>query len=544
MAKAVIKFDKGTITLRSGKSKISFHRIPESLGKDEKWIKNDIEPIAPTMTVNRLVLEWEERIKLHQDKEMEFDQWRSQNFKNKHLPLVEVKGEKNKEEVTLYLMRRSLEVLKKFHWMILGGRFNQLSHVSSPLLSKPGEYQFLLLVFFSFYSFLRISAIALLVSSPTLFSPSEQLQPPSLAYTTLQQLGKIKGFSNGKTVDHVAETSTGMVLVYPEAYGEHVSMRELELSDEDGTSTTFKDFDNGLHSELNEVKTVFIKMEAAVEQCLIDNKYFDIQKKELSLDNDRLLDHIIYQDVINIVMHVDYVHVNMKSSTSASRSQPLGVIPNTSVSRPQLKSNHLEDRVMSNNSQGKKQEVEDHRRKFKFSNNKTSVTACNDSLNAKTSNVNFVCVTCGKCVLNDNHDLCVLHYINGVNSRTRQPMAVPVRTTEPKHDVNKSVATSSKKTVATDSTVKKSRNITRKLYEQVSKTCSWWYPKYTPSGYKWKPKSEKGNVNPNVSMPLGNASRTANILEHKTPRCSTVSNTPLSSNSFAARRDNSIHRRL
>ncbi|GJT36131.1 retrovirus-related pol polyprotein from transposon TNT 1-94 [Tanacetum coccineum] len=26
----------------------------------------------------------------------------------------------------------------------------------------------------------------------------------------------------------------------------------------------------------------------------------------------------------------------------------------------------------------------------------------------------------------------------------------------------------------------------------------WWYPKYTPSGYKWKPKSQKGNVNPNL----------------------------------------------
>ncbi|GJW15678.1 zinc finger, CCHC-type containing protein [Tanacetum coccineum] len=35
-AKAVIKFDKGTVTLRSGKSKISFHRIPESICKDEK----------------------------------------------------------------------------------------------------------------------------------------------------------------------------------------------------------------------------------------------------------------------------------------------------------------------------------------------------------------------------------------------------------------------------------------------------------------------------------------------------------------------------
>nr|GEU62581.1 hypothetical protein [Tanacetum cinerariifolium] len=65
-----------------------------------------------------------------------------------------------------------------------------------------------------------------------------------------------------------------------------------------------------------------------------------------------------------------------------------GVISTTSVSRPQLKSNPLGDRVMRNNSQEKKQEVEDQRRSVKFPNNKTSVTACNDSLNAKTLNVN------------------------------------------------------------------------------------------------------------------------------------------------------------
>ncbi|GKC68831.1 integrase, catalytic region, zinc finger, CCHC-type containing protein [Tanacetum coccineum] len=75
-----------------------------------------------------------------------------------------------------------------------------------------------------------------------------------------------------------------------------------------------------------------------------------------------------------------------------------GVIPTTSVSRPQLKSNQIGDRVFPNSSQGKKKEVEDHRRNFTFSNNKTSITACKDSLNAKTSNVNFVCVTYGKCV--------------------------------------------------------------------------------------------------------------------------------------------------
>ncbi|GJV69688.1 reverse transcriptase domain-containing protein [Tanacetum coccineum] len=96
-AKAVIKFDKGTITLIFGKNKISFHRIPETLCRTENGTKNDIEPIAPTITVNRLVLEWEERIKLHQEKEMKFDQWRSNIFDNERLAPVkeecEVKDE-------------------------------------------------------------------------------------------------------------------------------------------------------------------------------------------------------------------------------------------------------------------------------------------------------------------------------------------------------------------------------------------------------------------------------------------------------------------
>ncbi|GJW72008.1 hypothetical protein Tco_0128925 [Tanacetum coccineum] len=56
-------------------------------------------------------------------------------------PVISLQGTKHlKSTSKLYLTRRSLEVLKKFHWMILGGRFNQLSHVSSLLLSKPGDY--------------------------------------------------------------------------------------------------------------------------------------------------------------------------------------------------------------------------------------------------------------------------------------------------------------------------------------------------------------------------------------------------------------------
>nr|GEV07769.1 retrovirus-related Pol polyprotein from transposon TNT 1-94 [Tanacetum cinerariifolium] len=93
-----------------------------------------------------------------------------------------------------------------------------------------------------------------------------------------------------------------------------------------------------------------------------------------------------------------------------------------------------------------KREVEDHRRNVKLPKNKTSVTACNDSLNAKNSNVNFVCVTCGKCVLNDKHDMCVLKSLDGVNSRTKMSIAVPVSTREPNHIVNQSVAKPLRKT--------------------------------------------------------------------------------------------------
>nr|GFA97225.1 integrase, catalytic region, zinc finger, CCHC-type, peptidase aspartic, catalytic [Tanacetum cinerariifolium] len=154
-------------------------------------------------------------------------------------------------------------------------------------------------------------------------------------------------------------------------------------------------------------------------------------------------------------------------------------------------------RVMHNNSQGKNQDVGDHRRNVKFSKNKTFVTACNDNLKAKTLNVNFVCATYGKCVMNEKHDMCVLKSVNGVNSRTKMPIAVPLSTREPKCTIKQSVAKPIKKSIDSESN-QKPKNITRKLYERVRKACNWWYPKFTPLGYKWKPKSGKENVNPNL----------------------------------------------
>ncbi|GKA29743.1 hypothetical protein Tco_0715988 [Tanacetum coccineum] len=102
-----------------------------------------------------------------------------------------------------------------------------------------------------------------------------------------------------------------------------------------------------------------------------------------------------------------------------------------------------------------------------ISNQTKSVTACTDSLNSRTSNVNVVCATCGKYVFNSNHDACVSKYLNDVNARTKKPKVVPISTRKPKSQANKSVATYRKKTVASESTITNSKSYYRMLYEKT-----------------------------------------------------------------------------
>ncbi|GJS89206.1 integrase, catalytic region, zinc finger, CCHC-type containing protein [Tanacetum coccineum] len=87
----------------------------------------------------------------------------------------------------------------------------------------------------------------------------------------------------------------------------------------------------------------------------------------------------------------------------------------------------------------------------------------------RPSNVNLFVLLVEMCV-DDNHDMYVLHYINGVNARTKMPMAVPISTREPKRTVNQYVATPLEKTVALESTNQKPRITIRKQYEQISTT--------------------------------------------------------------------------
>ncbi|GJW44914.1 retrovirus-related pol polyprotein from transposon TNT 1-94 [Tanacetum coccineum] len=104
----------------------------------------------------------------------------------------------------------------------------------------------------------------------------------------------------------------------------------------------------------------------------------------------------------------------VKPSTSASESQPSG--------------NTKKDKIQQTPSSTQKNKVEAHPRKVKSSlKNKDCVVAPKGTANVQHSKLNanseLKCVKCNGCMLSDNHDLCVLDFINNVNARVKSKSA-------------------------------------------------------------------------------------------------------------------------
>ncbi|GJZ01423.1 retrovirus-related pol polyprotein from transposon TNT 1-94 [Tanacetum coccineum] len=186
-------------------------------------------------------------------------------------------------------------------------------------------------------------------------------------------------------------------------------------------------------------------------------------------------------------------------NTNPHMSKSSGVIHTTSVSRPQLKCYQVKDKVVPNNSQVKfqKKEAEDHHRISSISKKTKSVTACNDSSNSRTSNKNAVCAECG---------------------------TLPISASKPKRKANKSVATPHKKTVASDTTIQKSKSYYKELYENTNQEWKWWIAKRCTSSYTctqkplktkkiWMPKIRKADESISISPTIDIVSRITNIVQ-------------------------------
>nr|GEV16711.1 retrovirus-related Pol polyprotein from transposon TNT 1-94 [Tanacetum cinerariifolium] len=215
-----------------------------------------------------------------------------------------------------------------------------------------------------------------------------------------------------------------------------------------------------VHSELLQrfakVEKHSISLEIALQNCK--------QVKNDTVCNEKASN--VFRKEREQYFEIQDLKVQMQDKNIAIR-----VIHKPTVSRPQLKSNQSRDKVLPNNSQvkAKKTQVEVHPRSPSVSNKMKSVTACKDSLNSITLNVNVVCATCNKCLVDSNHFACVTKMLNDVHARTKKPTVVPISTRNPKSQANKSITTPNKKKVASKSIDQKPQSYFRVLYENTNK---------------------------------------------------------------------------
>nr|GFB21563.1 retrovirus-related Pol polyprotein from transposon TNT 1-94 [Tanacetum cinerariifolium] len=121
---------------------------------------------------------------------------------------------------------------------------------------------------------------------------------------------------------------------------------------------------------------------------------------------------------------------NIDSNTLVLSS--IGVTLVSSASGSKSQDNTKKNRIRRTQKKAKKTELEDHLRTVKSSLNKASVvdTKTTSSVIKSVSNVNsnLKCTSCNGCLFSDNHDACVVEYINSMNaSKKSKSVKTPVK---------------------------------------------------------------------------------------------------------------------
>ncbi|GKC33215.1 retrovirus-related pol polyprotein from transposon TNT 1-94 [Tanacetum coccineum] len=123
-------------------------------------------------------------------------------------------------------------------------------------------------------------------------------------------------------------------------------------------------------------------------------------------------------------------NTNTKTASSSNlvsnkhKFSSTGVKPSTSASESQPSGNTKKYKIQQTPSSTQKNKVEAHSRTVKSSlKNKNCVVEPKGTANVQHSKLNvnseLLCVKCNGCMLSDNHDLCVLDFINDVNARVK-----------------------------------------------------------------------------------------------------------------------------
>nr|GEU71932.1 retrovirus-related Pol polyprotein from transposon TNT 1-94 [Tanacetum cinerariifolium] len=124
-----------------------------------------------------------------------------------------------------------------------------------------------------------------------------------------------------------------------------------------------------------------------------------------------------------ITVSQPHVITNKDANSNSNGLSSTGVDNTTKTRRPRPKSNTKNGKVpfvsKSSCSKNKVAEVEEHPRNLLISKNKKHISsACNNvKLAIRNDKSKVVCAMCKQCLITANHDVCVLNYVNDMNSR-------------------------------------------------------------------------------------------------------------------------------
>nr|GEU99953.1 integrase, catalytic region, zinc finger, CCHC-type, peptidase aspartic, catalytic [Tanacetum cinerariifolium] len=223
-----------------------------------------------------------------------------------------------------------------------------------------------------------------------------------------------------------------------------------------------------IKKELEEIETINIKLDHRLTKLIAENEHLKQTYKQLydSIKSSRIRSKEQCDDVIN--------QVNLKSAENSDLNA----------------SNTKKDKIQQTPSSTKKNKIEAHLRTVRSSLiNKNCAVKSEDNASVLYSKLNvnsdLQCVTCNGCLFSDNHNSCVLDFINNVNA----------------HVNSKSVK----------------KPLRRNIWKPTGKV-------FTHIGYTWRPTGRTFTIVGNA-CPLTRITRTAKVplrkpiaLESNTPK--------------------------
>ncbi|GJZ67603.1 retrovirus-related pol polyprotein from transposon TNT 1-94 [Tanacetum coccineum] len=200
-------------------------------------------------------------------------------------------------------------------------------------------------------------------------------------------------------------------------------------------------FENCIIKKENEYAKLWNDWYKKCEECkydkiLYDKAYNDMQQKierlqaQLGDQKGKSKDTPCVSNTLDpLSQKLENENVELEFQVSEQKDTTKGVDNTAKTRRPQPRSNTKNDWVRSASksscSKNKGVEVEEHPRNLLFSKNKKHMSSEYNAVKLAIRNdkSEVVCAMCKQCLITANHDVCVLNYVNDMNSRGKKQKA-------------------------------------------------------------------------------------------------------------------------